>query len=332
MRVALVGASRIAARTLPAWRAIPDVSVAGFCSRNAAFASDFSSQHEIAFLGTPESASLEGVDAVYISSVNSLHVQDVKSFLDRGMHVLVEKPFAMSHSDALACFSLARSKGVHLQEGMMHRLHPELQVFGAALRDGRIGTLKEIDLNFGFVLETHGRARRTVAGGGGAVADLGCYLIDFLTWQFGRWDWSHLRVDPEWEIDFNGERLDSNVQISFVMNQSVRVRLWCSISIPSRNLWEARGTGGAITLDRHDPQSWRNFSVDWINEESERVSLPIEKSGTEPSGSSLFLFERQFRNFVQACGRAAEPLVSESDSVQNARVLECFLAEISAQR
>ena len=170
------------------------------------------------------------------------------------MHVLVEKPFAMSHSDALACFSLARSKGVHLQQGMMHRLHPELQLFGAALRDGRIGTLEEIDLNFGFVLETHGRAR-TVAGG-----------------------------------------------------------------------------GGAITLDRHDPQSWRNFSVDWINEESERVSLPIEKSGTEPSGSSLFLFERQFRNFVQACGRAAEPLVSESDSVQNARVLECFLSEISAQR
>jgi len=332
MRVAIVGASRIAARTLPAWRTIPEVSIAGFYSRNITAAREFSRHHGVDFLGTPESGSIEQVDAVYISSLNVHHGADTQRFLDRGKHVLVEKPFVMSHAEAQACFSLARGKGVHLQEGMMHRLHPELQAFGRAIREGRIGTLEEIDLNFGFVLETHGRARRTVAGGGGAVADLGCYLIDFLTWQFGPWDCSDIRLTPGWEIDSNGQRLDSTAHISFVMNATVLVRLWCSISKASRNLWEARGTQGAITLDRHDPQTWRNFSMTLINEDSEKLILPIEDSEAQPMESSLFLFQRQFSNFTQACQRAAEPLVSEADSLQNARVLEIFLSEISARR
>ena len=284
MKVALVGASRIAACTLPAWRALSDVSIRGFFSRDTQVSTRFSSEHKIDFLGSPDSESVQDFDAVYISSVNAHHFQDVKKFLERGKHVLVEKPFVLRHAEAEACFSLANRNGVHLQEGMMHRSHPELQAFGRAIRDGRIGSLKELDMNLGFILETHGRARRTVAGGGGAAADLGCYLVDFLSWQFGRWDISNLRVDPEWEVDSNGGRLDSTVQISFTMNGNVRVRLWCSISTPSRNIWEARGTQGATTIDRHDPQSWRKFSVDWINEESERVTLPIEGYVTVPSG------------------------------------------------
>jgi hypothetical protein len=42
LRVAIVGASRIAARTLPAWRTIPDIYIAGVYSRNITAAREIS--------------------------------------------------------------------------------------------------------------------------------------------------------------------------------------------------------------------------------------------------------------------------------------------------
>ena len=332
MKIAIVGASRIAQRTLEAWSSCKDVRIAGVLSRSEAHGRHIADRNSLPYLGSPDSAGnseLSAFDAVYITSNNSRHAPDMIRFLEAGKHVLIEKPLALTHSDAESAATLAEKKGLILQEGMMHRFHPELIAFKNTILSGELGQLREVDLNFSFCLETHGRQRRTKKGGGGAMADLGCYLIDFLTWTFGTWTSSNITTRCIAELDSNGEKIDATTQTAFKLNDQLDVRLACSISSPSINIWEARGTLGAASIERNTPQEHRAFKITRVNEDSlltrDLLNQKIEDSRLE--ADNLFLFREEFLNFTEAVSGKSNPMISVQDSIQNARLLEQFIKE-----
>ncbi len=67
---------------------------------------------------------LEQVDAVSVAVPTSAHHAVVKTCLDAGVHVLVEKPIAVTPAEAHELVELARKRGCVLQVGHVERFNP----------------------------------------------------------------------------------------------------------------------------------------------------------------------------------------------------------------
>ena len=62
-------------------------------------------------------------DLVYVTLINSLHYKIVKKALDLGLHVIVDKPLALSEKKSLTLLNLAKKKRVLLSEAVIFNYH-----------------------------------------------------------------------------------------------------------------------------------------------------------------------------------------------------------------
>ena len=122
-------------------------------------------------------ACLENVDAVYIALPNSMHAEYAIRAARAGVHVLCEKPMAVTVDECEAMIDACRENGVKLM--IAYRLHFEainLEVIDL-VRKGRIGIPKFF--NSSFSLTVRDRNIRTEKElGGGTLYDIGVYCIN----------------------------------------------------------------------------------------------------------------------------------------------------------
>ncbi|MHA3774996.1 Gfo/Idh/MocA family oxidoreductase [Verrucomicrobiota bacterium sgz303538] len=99
---------------------------------NETAAAEIARQH-----GTKAVRSLEefadSIDAATIATPTPTHFEIAKFLLERGKHVLVEKPITETTSDARALAQLAHDKGLVLQVGHVERFNPVLSALEAHL-------------------------------------------------------------------------------------------------------------------------------------------------------------------------------------------------------
>jgi xylose dehydrogenase (NAD/NADP) len=120
------------------------------------------------------------VDAVYIPLVNSVHKQWTLRALEAGKHVLCEKPLAMNAPEAEAMAAAAESSGRLLMEAFMYRFHPRVAALVESLRDPLY-----VQASFGFGLQDASNYRLQGELGGGALLDVGCYVVSVARWILG---------------------------------------------------------------------------------------------------------------------------------------------------
>lgn len=68
----------------------------------------------------------EAVEAVSIAATTSAHYELSRYFLERGVHVLVEKPMTVTSGEAAELTALAEARGLKLQVGHIERFNPAL--------------------------------------------------------------------------------------------------------------------------------------------------------------------------------------------------------------
>jgi predicted dehydrogenase len=76
-----------------------------------------------------------GVDAVTIAAPTDVHPEIALACINRGVHVLVEKPIAPSVEQGYEIIRAARRAGVTLMIGHVERFNPAVQAIKDALRD-----------------------------------------------------------------------------------------------------------------------------------------------------------------------------------------------------
>jgi predicted dehydrogenase len=86
---------------------------------------------------TDLNAILERVDAVSIAVPTPLHFQIGRAALERGIHVLMEKPIATTVEEARALVDLAKAKGCVLQVGHLERFNPAIVAAAGRLKRPR---------------------------------------------------------------------------------------------------------------------------------------------------------------------------------------------------
>ena len=151
-----------------------------------------------ALLADPE------VDAVYIPLPNHLHLEWTLAAARAGKHVLCEKPLALTAADAERMVEACDVAGVKLMEAFMYRLHPSWLAVRELLAAGRIGPLQTVQSWFSYYNDDPRNIRNIADAGGGALLDIGCYLINLSRMLFGaepeRVEAAILR-DPDMEVD-----------------------------------------------------------------------------------------------------------------------------------
>jgi len=184
LRWGLIGASTIAAEfMIGAFRANGGEAVA-VMSANADRAATYARKHGIARATTSLSELVESkdVDAVYISTTNELHRDQVFAAAAAGKHVLCEKQLALTLADARAMVAECRKHGVvmgtnhHLRNAATHRAMRE------AIKAGRIGRPLFARVFHSVYLPAHlqgWRLERPDAGGG-VILDITVHDADTL--------------------------------------------------------------------------------------------------------------------------------------------------------
>jgi predicted dehydrogenase len=128
-------------------------------------------------------ACLEQVDAVYIALPNSMHAAYTIRAANAGVHVLCEKPMAVTAGECRRMIDACRRNRVKLM--IAYRLHFEeinLKVIDL-VRSGRIGAPKFFNSSFAMTVRTGDiRTRRSM--GGGTLYDIGVYCINAARYLF----------------------------------------------------------------------------------------------------------------------------------------------------
>src|SRR4030095_550733 len=128
---------------------------------------------------------LPGVDAVYIALPNHLHREYAVKPAQAGVHVLCEKPMAVTVEDCQAMIDAATASETKLM--VAYRLHFEkgnLEAIRLA-RDGKLGSVRFFDSVFAQqVVDGNVRVSRSVEEGGGPVYDMGVYCINAARYLF----------------------------------------------------------------------------------------------------------------------------------------------------
>ena len=119
------------------------------------------------------------VDVIYVATPHSRHLDDVMLCFEAGKHVLCEKPLALNADDAAAMITEARSRHLFFAEAMWTRTNPNTRAMLKAVRDGVIGTPKQVRAELGYAAEEEKTRMWDPALGASALLDMGIYPVTF---------------------------------------------------------------------------------------------------------------------------------------------------------
>ncbi len=175
LRWALLGASDIAAtRVLPAIRAAGGEAVV-VRSGDPTHAAAWAAEHGVAATTTDvaEAVARDDVDAVYVSSVNRLHREQVEAAAAAGKHVLAEKPLALGLDDARAMVLACRRAGVVMATNHHLPAHPVHRALREQVAAGAVGEVRAVRVHHAVQLpERLAGWRIEDPEGGGVVLDV----------------------------------------------------------------------------------------------------------------------------------------------------------------
>ena len=153
------------------------------------------------------------VNAVYIPLPNHEHLPWAIRALEAGKHVLLEKPGLMNGAEAKQLNQAAnRFPLLYIAEGFMFRFHPQWQMVKDWIDGGKIGTLRNVNIQFSFFSDDPSNIRNRPETGGGALLDLGGYALAASRFIFGR---EPIGLKAEQELDSMGVDWQTRGELCF---------------------------------------------------------------------------------------------------------------------
>ncbi len=175
----IIGTGYIAQTMAEALAFVPQARLHVVGSRNRETANDFAAKYSCkAYASYEEVANDPEVDIVYIATPHNLHCQNTLLCIDKGKHVLCEKPLAVNGSEVDLMINAAREKGVFLMEALWTRFNPRIIAAKEVLDSKQLGDIKLLKADFGLRIpaaETSRHHNKSLIGG--SVMDLGIYPL-----------------------------------------------------------------------------------------------------------------------------------------------------------
>lgn len=206
IRIGVVGAGWFASRRhLPDIQRSPDVELVALCRRDETLLQKMASHFGVqqTFTDYGKMLAEADLDAVLVCTPHALHYEHARLALERGCHVLVEKPLTVRADHAQALVELAKSR----QRVLLVALNPpywkHVHYLRSLIRRGALGSLEGIHLQWtgnvegvfgrkelpedlpGVVPPTLFRSDPAINGGGHLI-DGGSHQVSELLWATGQ--------------------------------------------------------------------------------------------------------------------------------------------------
>ena len=189
VRYAVVGLGHIAqVAVLPAFTSARNSEIFALVSGDRRKRETLAKKYRVAQACSYESYDqiLSLVDAVYLALPNHLHKEYAVRAAEKGVHVLCEKPMAVTEEECEAMITAAEQNRVKLM--VAYRLHFEKGNLDAirAVKTGRLGKPRIFNSEFAQQVKANNvRVTEPVSRGGGPVYDMGVYCINAARYLFG---------------------------------------------------------------------------------------------------------------------------------------------------
>ncbi|HEX5017331.1 MAG TPA: Gfo/Idh/MocA family oxidoreductase [Actinomycetes bacterium] len=202
------------------------------------------------------------VDAVYISLTNEAHLPWITASLEAGKHVLCEKPLTMSAAECEAAFGCAERERRLLVEAGWMRWHPRYRRAAELLGSAASGAAQEIGATFTFdgVPEDNYRKHRSL--GGGALLDLGAYVLAPVIDWCGPSRWS---INARQTVNDRGADLRTDATLN---SGNTTARITTSIVDPEQQALTVAAAGVTLTWGPDAFTSWRAASTLTVADET----------------------------------------------------------------
>ncbi len=172
----VIGTGRIASRAVTEIKEVEGLDIAAVVNPNGEHAHEFGKDHGISACFT-DTDQLEGrVDAAYVASPHGTHYGYTKNLLNKGIHVICEKPMAFSKEQAEELFGIAAKRNLILMEGIKTAYCPGFKKIEEIIKSGVIGDVVDVEAAF---TRLTGRGCREYDDKkyGGAFTEFGTYTL-----------------------------------------------------------------------------------------------------------------------------------------------------------
>ncbi|MEM9324734.1 MAG: Gfo/Idh/MocA family oxidoreductase [Bacteroidota bacterium] len=171
-----------------------DIEIVGISEPNSDLARRYTKQHnlsmDLVYPTLEEMIAETQPDVVTDFGTIIGHLETVQACAPKGIHVMVEKPLAVSLDHARQMEQLAKDHDIHLLTNYESTWYPTTYKSGAMVKEGALGDLRKIVVHdghpgpkeIGVNEEFLEWLTDPIQNGGGAITDFGCYGANLMTW------------------------------------------------------------------------------------------------------------------------------------------------------
>ena len=344
LRIGFIGCGWIAGSHIDSYKRMSDVEIVAGCDLIPGKAKAFFERNGVAGVKTDYASHKEmldddslKLDAVSVCTYNRQHAIPTIYALNKGVNVLLEKPFTVTLDEAVEVMRAEKESGKVLSIGFQPRLDANMQMIKKIVDSGELGKI--------YYIQTGGGRRRGIptpfgttfirddTAGLGALADIGCYSLDMVLNAvgypkpltvtgyksdfFGK-DPANYPNHPEYAKEFSVDdfaaafiRLEGGIILDF------RIAWAMNIDTPGDTI--LLGTKGGLRIPSTDCWNGTVGGPMKIYKTIGGVNMVTEVPIIESKGS---LFDKKIRSFLDACKYGLPAPVPTSQILYNQAILD----------
>lgn len=194
LKVGIAGLTHTHVHSILGRKDIGDITIVGIAEPNRQLAKRYAEQHgfsmDLVYNSLEEMIAATQPEAVTAFGSIYDHLKVVETCAPKGIHVMVEKPLAVSMEHAKKMQALAQEHNIHLLTNYETTWYPTNHEAKTLLDNGKIGSLRKVivrdghrgPVKIGVNEEFLEWLQDPVLNGGGAITDFGCYGANLATW------------------------------------------------------------------------------------------------------------------------------------------------------
>jgi glucose-fructose oxidoreductase len=259
------------------------------------------------------------VDAAYIALPNSKHLEYTLRAAHAGIHVLCEKPLAVTARECQAMIQATKAAAVKLMTA--YRLHFERASLEVAqlVQSGKLGAPRFFTSDFSMQV-SRDNIRLEKELGGGPLYDIGIYCINAARSVFAA-DPVEVFATATRSGDARFREVDETVAAIMRFEDERMASVTCSFGAADRSTYTVTGTKGSVTVDP---------AYEYAEGLAYRAHIGERKQSKRFAKSDQFAAELLYFSDCILKNRAPEP--SGQEGLIDVRIIEAMMKSIRKGR
>ena len=317
LRIGIIGCGQMGRWHLDAYRSNPMVDLVAIADTQLDRAQQF--EREVGakkYSSHLEMLGNERLDGVSICTLPASHKEITLDVLNAGVHVLCEKPLAISVAEAEEMSRKADEKRLLLLTAFKFRFFDEVVRAKELIQKGSLGNILNFRLMFAGIMDLSGTwYLRKELSGGGVIMDNGPHAVDLVRFLFGEVEAIEARIGHR----LINDAVEDTAKLTIGLKTGAvgTCDLSWSFSAPSKTYLEIYGEDGTVLLDLEGMTYKFNTWNEW-----KRISN--QTNGKEA-------FARQIDHFVGAISQKPT-IVKNGDGPKSQMIIDAAYESVKQDR